>query len=54
MSAEGARVLEFLMEIENPSVEVKESVIAAVEWLHKERTISHISCNYFYLVSMYI
>lgn len=35
--AEGARVLEFLMEIENPSVEVKESVIAAVEWLQAHK-----------------
>lgn len=34
---EGARILEFLMTIENPSDKVKESVVAAVEWLENHK-----------------
>lgn len=35
--AEGARVLEFLMEIEQPSEEVKAAVRAAVQWLNEHK-----------------
>lgn len=34
---EGARILEFLMTIENPSDKVKEAVVAAAEWLENHK-----------------
>lgn len=34
---EGSEVLEFLMEIENPTAEIKEAVVAAAEWLEAHK-----------------
>lgn len=34
---EGAKILEFLMTIENPSIEVKQAVVAAADWLEKHK-----------------
>ena len=33
--SEGTRILQFLMELENPSQEIKDAVVAAAEWLEK-------------------
>lgn len=33
--AEGTRLVQFLMSIENPSKEIKDAVVAAIEWLEK-------------------
>lgn len=35
--SEGAKILEFLMTIESPSDEVKQAVVAAVDWLNKHK-----------------